>query len=117
MENLLKDLGFGLRQLAARPAFTAVAVLSLALGIGLNTVMFSVVNAVLLAPTAVREPERLVEIYTSQAADMPYLTTSTPTSSTCGRRPTRSRASRPTPWCAASIGAGRTAPRSSWARS
>ena len=78
MENLLKDLGFGLRQLAARKAFTAVAVLSLALGIGLNTVMFSVVNTILLAPTAVREPERLVEIYTSPVAEMPYLTTSHP---------------------------------------
>lgn len=78
MENLLRDLGFGARLLWRRPAFTAVAVLSLALGIGLSTVMFSVVNAVLFAPTPVREPERLAEIYTSQLAEMPYLTTSYP---------------------------------------
>ena len=78
MENLLRDLGFGARLLWRRPAFTAVAVLSLALGIGLSTVMFSVVNAVLLAPTPVHEPERLAEIYTSQLAEMPFLTTSYP---------------------------------------
>ena len=78
MENLLRDLGFGARLLGRRPAFTAVAVLSLGLGIGLSTVMFSVVNAVLLAPTPVHEPERLAEIYTSQVAEMPFLTTSYP---------------------------------------
>ena len=78
MDNLLKDLQFGVRMLWRRPAFTAVAVLSLGLGIGTNTSIFSVVNAVLLAPIPVHEPERLVEIYTSQAADMPYLTTSYP---------------------------------------
>ena len=78
LDNLLKDLQFGLRMLWRRPAFTAVAVLSLGLGIGVNTAMFSVVNAVLLAPVPVHEPERMVEIYTSPAADMPYLTTSYP---------------------------------------
>jgi putative ABC transport system permease protein len=49
VENLLRDLEFGARLLWRRPAFTAVAALSLALGIGLSTVMFSVVNAGLLA--------------------------------------------------------------------
>lgn len=78
MDNLLKDLQFGLRLLSRRPAFATLAVLSLGLGIGVNTAMFSIVNAVLLAPVPVHEPERLVEIYTSQAADMPYLTTSYP---------------------------------------
>ena len=78
MEGILKDIGFGARLLRKRPAFTAAAVLSLGLGIGLTTVMFSVVNAVLLAPTPVHEPERLAEIYTSQLVDMPYLTTSYP---------------------------------------
>ena len=78
MDDLLKDLQFGVRMLWRRPAFTAVAVLSLGLGIGINTSIFSVVNAVLLAPIPVHEPERLVEIYTSQAPDLPYLTTSYP---------------------------------------
>jgi predicted permease len=78
VENLLRDLGFGARLLWRRPAFTAVAVLSLGLGIGLSTVMFSVVNAVLLAPTPVHAPERLAEIYTSQVVEMPFLTTSYP---------------------------------------
>ncbi|HVQ31329.1 MAG TPA: ABC transporter permease, partial [Vicinamibacteria bacterium] len=78
MDNLIKDLQFGARMLWRRPAFTTVAVLSLGLGIGINTSIFSVVNAVLLAPIPVHEPERLVEIYTSQSTDMPYLTTSYP---------------------------------------
>jgi predicted permease len=78
VDNLAKDLRLGVRTLARRPGFTAVAVLSLGLGIGVATSMFSVVNAVLLAPVSVHEPERLVEIYTSPAPDIPYLTTSYP---------------------------------------
>ena len=78
MENLLRDLGFGLRLLRRDPGFAAVAVLSLAVGIGINTAMFSVVNAVLFAPTQVADPEGLAEIYTSTVAEMPYLTTSYP---------------------------------------
>ena len=78
MDNLLKDAQFGLRLLRRNPAFTLVAVLSLGLGIGVNTAIFSVVNAVLLAPVPVHDPEHLVEIYTSQSSDMPYLTTSYP---------------------------------------
>lgn len=74
----MKDLQFGLRLLMRRPAFTAVAVLSLALGVGLTTVMFSVVNAVMFAPTSVHEPERLVEVYTSPLAEMPFLPVSYP---------------------------------------
>ncbi|MET0556900.1 MAG: ABC transporter permease [Vicinamibacteria bacterium] len=78
MENLIQDLRHGARLLARRPGFTAVAVASLALGVGLNTTLFSVVNAVLLRGTAVAEPGRLVEIYSSQLEDFPYLTTSYP---------------------------------------
>jgi predicted permease len=78
MEQWLKDLRHGARMLLSRPGFAAVAIASLALGIGLNTTLFSVVNAVLLRDTGIQTPERLVEIYSSVAADFPQLTTSHP---------------------------------------
>src|SRR6187455_1617920 len=60
---MLQDLRFGLRMLVKSPGFTAIAVLSVALGIGANTAIFSLINAALLRPIPVRDSDRLAAVF------------------------------------------------------
>lgn len=63
MEKLLQDIRFGFRQLMKQPGFAVLAITSMALGIGANTSIFSLVDTALLRPLAVKEPSRLMELY------------------------------------------------------
>src|SRR5690242_2371203 len=67
MERLWKDVRFGVRTLLRAPTFTAAAVLSLGLGIGLNSTIFTLVNTLFLNPLPVSRPSELVAVYTTDA--------------------------------------------------
>jgi len=77
MDQLRQNLRYALRRLGKSPGFTAIAILSLAVGIGANTAMFTLVNAVMLQEIPARAPEELVEVYTSDD-DFLYATFSYP---------------------------------------
>ena len=77
MERLVRDLRYAVRRLLKKPAFTAIAVVSLAIGIGANTAIFSLVNAIIIRDLPLEKPEELVDVY-RQVAGFSHATFSFP---------------------------------------
>src|SRR5262245_23910973 len=71
MQTLWQDFRFGLRMMAKTPGFTLIVVLSIALGIAVNTSVFTMINGMLFKPMPVKQPERLVALYTTEPNE-PY---------------------------------------------
>jgi predicted permease len=78
LEALIADIRYALRWLRRSPGFTATAIVSLAVGIGLNTAIFTLVDAVLFRPLPVERPDRLVDVYTNSSDGDTYATASYP---------------------------------------
>ena len=78
LEHFIADVRFALRWLRRSPGFTVVAILSLAIGIGFNTALFTIVDAVLFRPLPVERPDRLAEVYTTSPDGDTYATSSYP---------------------------------------
>ncbi|HEX3528030.1 MAG TPA: ABC transporter permease [Thermoanaerobaculia bacterium] len=78
MNDLMQDIRFAARQMARKPGITAFAVLSLALGIGVNSSIFSLVNAVLMRSLPAVRPAELVDVYVGQTGEFRYATSSFP---------------------------------------
>lgn len=68
MDSLRQDLRYAVRMLVKRPAFTLIAIVTLALGIGINTSIFSVINSVLLKPLPYQDPEKLITLRSNESA-------------------------------------------------
>lgn len=78
MRDFVQDLRYAIRQMGRKPGLTIFAVLSLALGIGANSTIFSLVNAILFRDMAAERPQELVEVYSGQEGEFQYATWSYP---------------------------------------